>query len=187
MKVCVDFDDLCDNVITESVAVLSEVKAATPAFKATLFTIPQRITDDNIKRVKEVGEGWLQLAPHGWRHTRGECLSWNSDEARAKIELARDRGIDAPIFRAPAWLIDKDTYDACGELNYIVASHVDFRIPQTGQLEYIYNDTPPGITTIHGHLTPVAGNFILDLKDKGVLTFDSEAQFVYPQDIACVF
>src|SRR3972149_1329288 len=153
MRYCVDFDDLCDNVITESIAVLSDIKAACPEFKATIFTIPQRITDDNIWRIKGIGFGWLQLAPHGWRHTRGECLSWTDDEARAKLIAAKDRGIDAPIFRAPAWLIDKDTYDACGALNYIVAAHIDFRISGTGVPEYIYNSHIPGVKTIHGHLT----------------------------------
>lgn len=187
MRYCVDFDDLTDSTATPGLEVLSEIKLACPDFKVTLFAIPQRLTDSTIAKVKEVGAGWIQLAPHGWRHTRGECLSWNDEEARSKIELAAARGIDAPVFRAPAWLLDAHTYEACRQLKYVVASHCQFRVPNTNVPEYIYNYSTNGWIGVHGHLTPVANNFILKMRDEGKLTFARNATFAYPQDLAEVF
>jgi len=185
---CVDVDDFCDATVAE-LQMLTELKDQLPELKVTLFTIPQRTSDATIKKAKGLGD-WLQLAPHGWRHTKGECLSWTDDEAREKITLARDRGIDAPLFRAPAWLLDADVYTACKDLNYAVASHKTFRIPNTGVREYVYNMRWPGMKkfrSIHGHVTPVMGNYIRDMMTKGMFDLPAESTFVFPQEVAtCV-
>ena len=170
----VDFDDLCDNVV-ETLGTVEKCKEKWPDFQCTLFAIPARLSVGNIAVAKELDEkyggGWLALAPHGYFHTRGECLGWTKQEAIDKIMMAKEMGIDAPIFRAPAWLLDVDVYRACEELGYVVASHGEFRIPvrNRGDLgpvrEYVYNDVrlrKKGTRAIHGHLTNVSGNWIED-------------------------
>ena len=179
---CVDFDDLCD-ATADKLSILCKLKEKYEDFKVTLYVIPIRTSAKTIAEAKALGD-WLQLAPHGWRHTRGECLSWTDEEAKEKIELARDMGIDAPIFRAPAWLIDYDTYLACNSLSYTIASHKMFRIPNTETPEYIYNIASKIYRGVHGHLTPVQNNQIDKMLDFGSLSFKSDAKFVWPQDVA---
>ena len=188
--VVIDFDDLCDHTV-DTLDILCALRAKHPNFKATVFAIPARCSPETIAKVTQanelVGEKWLQAAPHGWRHTRGECLSWTDQEAEEKISLAYNLGIDATVFRAPAWLLDAHTYEACKRLGYAVASHDEFRIEGTGAREYIYNHRKKHrkrFIGVHGHLTPVMGNFIRDMLDRGDLTFAPDTSFAFPQDVA---
>ena len=183
----VDFDDLTDATV-DTLDVLLDVKSQYPTFKVTLFTIPRRTSAFTIKQAKSLGD-WVALAPHGWRHTRGECFAWTDDEAHAKILAAKDMGIDAPIFRAPGWCLDGHVYEACRALNYVVASHETFRIPNTGVPEYVYNlhlGKKRGIRSIHGHLTPVAGNFIRDMFKDGRLSFPVKSDFIFAHEAGVV-
>lgn len=193
----VDFDDLCDAVILQNHGdrtiylcdFLDKWKESTPNLKLVLYTIPRRISKEHL-RVFKLNYDWVKLAPHGWEHTRGECLSWTSEEAKDKIKMARDMGIDAPIFRAPGWLLDGEVYMACHELGYTVASHSIFRVPNTGVREYVYNmhegANPMRTRRIHGHLTPVSDNHIYDMHRDGWLKFKPKDEFVWPWEVATV-
>lgn len=176
---CVDFDDYCDGTV-DKLDILRDWKRAYPALKVTLFAIPARCSAETIAAAKDLGD-WVQLAPHGWRHTKGECLAWSDDEAEARIVEAARRGIDARVFRAPAWLLDGDTYEACKRLGYVVATHRVFRVANTGAKEYVYNMPHEGVKSVHGHLTPVCGNYI---DDKPAQPFPTNAAFIFPQDVA---
>ncbi len=179
----VDFDDFCDATVDE-LEVLKGLKQKYPTFTCTLFTIPSRTSPSTVDAAKQLGD-WIKLAPHGYFHTKGECLGWTEDEAMYKIECGRDAGLDEKCFRAPAWLLDSNTYTACDRMGYVVASDVDFRIPSTRRdtypREYIYN-TPigrfKGTRSVHGHLTPVAGNYIKDMLDDGRLAFGKKHKFL---------
>jgi len=184
----VDFDDYCDNTMSDTIGPLIQLKEKYPKLKVTLFTIPSRTSQAAIAAAKALG-GWVQLAPHGYFHTRGECLAWDDEEAFKKITVAKEMGIDAPIFRAPAWLLDGDTYIACRELDMAVASHNLFRIPQTGVPEYIYNlvgGRKKGTRPVHGHVSPVSGNFIRDMIKDGRLSFPNKADFLFCHEAAVV-
>ncbi len=182
----VDFDDLCDATSME-VDCLKGLKDIYEDFTCTLFTIPQKTSDKTIKEVKAVGD-WIKLAPHGWWHTRGECLAWNKEKTVKVLERCKDRGIDSSIFRAPAWLLDGEVYEGCLEMGYVVASHKDFRIPNTTAREYVYNDVrmrAKGTRGVHGHLTPVSGNYIGDMDKDGRLAFGGNAKrrrFMFAED-----
>lgn len=182
---CVDFDDMCSAVMYH-LDILLAIKQRTPKFKATLFTIPKRITSAEVDELKQ--HSWLALAPHGWRHTKGECLAWTSDEAKDKLLMSAELGIDAPIFKAPAWLVDGETYEACRELNYAVASHHTFRVPHTGVPEYIYSiRNKHKCRGIHAHLTKCAGlRTIKDLYLANELTFDDSIEFYFAHEVAQV-
>lgn len=179
---CVDFDDLCDQTM-DRIPTLLELKQKYENFRVTLFTIPMRISDENIKQLEQYKD-WMQLAPHGWRHTRGECLAWNADEAKAKIEAAWELGIDAPVFRAPGWLLDGDVYQACQELGYVVASHNVYRVPNTGVPEYVYNiRRGRSFKAVHGHLTDCGFNYIQHMQEAGDLILPNYV-FRFPQELA---
>ena len=128
---------------------------------------------------------WIKLAPHGYFHTRGECFAWTDTEAEEKIKRARDAGISERVFRAPGWLLDANIYDACDRLDYVVASHADFRVPDTRRTsrpkEYVYNAVTlraKGTRGVHGHLTPVSGNYIKDMWEDGRLGFGKRHKFI---------
>lgn len=182
---CVDFDDLCDNCAKDAYAYLITLHDRYPNLKVTLYTIPQRTSDATIEEFKSLP--WVMLAPHGWRHTRGECLAWSQDEATDKIMLANERGIDAPIFRAPAWLLDREVYAACSHLGYVVADHKDMRLNHLDVNVYTYNShlgKKGRVRGIHGHLTPVCDNYIGDMLEDGRLNLGDAPTFVWPWDVA---
>lgn len=182
---CVEFDDLCDTVADRSLEQLLIIKQKYPQFVCTLFTIPNRTSDDTLEKFK--AHPWIALAPHGWHHTRGECLTWPYHEAEAKILLARKRGIDAPAFRAPAWLINRATYEVCRDHNITVCDHLDNFLKVLDTKVYRYNDPAwrkPKIRPIHGHLTDSTAieNFIGNMLTDGRLSFAAKSEFVYPWD-----
>lgn len=169
-EVIVDFDDYCDATF-HTLSLLEDLKLSNPTFKVTLFTIPMRCAPETIHAAKTLdqkyGGNWLQLAPHGWRHTRGECLAWTSEEAEDKITRAANMGIDAPIFRAPAWLLNDETGEACAKMKYA-----------------LYNPGVMGIKNyVHGHLTNVLDNNIYDMLVSGRLSFTPDNIFQWPQEV----
>jgi len=187
----IDFDDYCDNTVS-CLYILEEIKNKYPDFKCTLFTIPSRCNMTTIDRAKSLGD-WIALAPHGYFHTKGECLGWTAEETVDKIRLAAAAGIDAPIFKAPAWLLDAEVYEACKQLDYVVASHKDFRIPFSNRLvagpvkEYVYN--APNLRlkwtrSIHGHVSNVSGNWIKDMWEDGRISFREGAKFIHTWEAA---
>lgn len=191
----VDFDDFCDNTVDELDS-LSELKDKYPELVCTLFTIPSRTSPSTIAKAKALGD-WVKLAPHGYFHTKGECIAWTDTEAVDKIAAARAMGIDEECFRAPAWLLDDDTYSACGRMGYVLATHREFRIPRsrrTNQIyggggihEYVYNapwGRERGTRAVHGHLTPVSGNYIKDMLADGRLAFRNKCKFMTCVDAA---
>jgi len=181
--ICLDFDDLCDNTI-ETLDLVDDLARKYDNFKCTLFAIPARMSPRSVSSALSIPG--VQLAPHGWRHTKGECLGWTDIEAKEKIEAAAAMGIDAPVFRAPAWLLDKDVYDACEELGYVVASHNVFRVPMTEVREYVYNIDSVIYKAVHGHLSHVCDNYIEDMVNDGRLRFGEDDIFAYPQDLATI-
>lgn len=181
----VEFDDLCDATVG-TLDTLKAIKDKEPNFRCTLFTIPRRTSIETLQKAKDLGD-WLYLAPHGWRHTRGECLGWSKDEALAKISLAKAMGIDYPCFKAPAWLIDVEIYDACEELGYVVCDHKDFYEPGHPARVYRYNDhtnRAKKTTPIHGHLTNCMDNWIEDMAKDGRLSFATGSTFLTPVEAA---
>lgn len=186
--ICLDFDDYCDATAPE-LAKLDELKVKCPNLVVTLFTIPKRTSQAAIDEARS--RDWIHLAPHGWRHTRGECLSWTQYEASDKINLAASMGIDTPIFKAPAWLIDGEVYKACADLSYSIASHTTFRLKHTRVPEYIYNLRIPGhkwYGAVHGHLTntPAVTNYIDNMLNRGELNFHADTKFLTCTELAKV-
>lgn len=177
----VDFDDLCDNTSEVTYDMIRKVKDEYPDFKCTLFTIPQRTSDKVIEKFKQLN--YVLLCPHGYEHTKGECLGWTDEEAIDKINLAKDRGIDGKAFRPPAWLCDEYLYKACKELDYVICTHKDNRYNIPDVKEYVYNDPSKRLKwtrSIHGHASNVCDNYIVDMYNDSRLSFSpKERMFLY--------
>lgn len=153
-----DFDDLCDtNDPYDTLLVMHE---RDPGFKVTLFAIPTRCSDALLKKYEAI-RGWCALGVHGWRHARHECLGWTSEETQHKLKKSTEMYPHfAPIFKAPNWEIDYETYKGCRESGFAVADHIrNIEILPPGQPHYIYNIRLRGdrFTRLHGHIQPWNG------------------------------
>lgn len=170
--IVMDFDDYC-NATVSKLPDLYRLKEKMPNLLVTLFTVPGKCSPATIATVKQ--HDWITLGMHGWRHTLGECWSWTSEEAAAKMKLALEMGIDGRVFRAPHWIIDAETYYAAKDLDWVIADHKDFRVLNSGCRVYTYNKPVwnPRYARIHGHLPNVCGNGISEAFGRFVFAPDS--------------
>lgn len=148
-----DFDDLCDT--NDPYDALVKLHDRDPGFKVTLFAIPTRCSPELLAKYADISD-WCQLAVHGWRHARHECLGWTSEETQEKLakSLAIYPGF-VRLFKAPCWEIDKETYAGCKQAGFAVADHIrNIEILPHGQPHYIYNLRlrDDHYTRLHGHI-----------------------------------
>src|SRR5258705_6400499 len=120
--------------------------------------------------------GWIQLAVHGWRHARHECLGWTSEETEDKLgrALAIYPGF-AKVFKAPNWEIDLETYAGCDKAGFAVADHIrNIEILPHKQLHYIYNIRLRNdrFKRLHGHIQPWAGTGLTEKADESGINPD---------------
>jgi hypothetical protein len=176
--VVMDFDDLCDNTV-DNLDYLCLLKPLMPNLKVTLFAIPARCSPATIAAAKSLGP-WVSLGMHGWQHTLGECLSWTSEDAIARMQAAAAMGIDGGVFRAPKWVVDAEIYYAAKAMDWIIADHKDFRVLGSGARTYTYNQPlrDPKVIRVHGHLPNVANNGIADHFDDFVFKPETEFKFI---------
>ena len=161
--IVVDIDDLCDQY--DPLDPLKEIKDKVPDFKATMFAIPSRCSDKLLKRYMDQDE-WLHLGMHGWIHTRGECLSWNPDEAHDKIMKAIGMGYEE-AFKAPHWIITPMIYSACAKLKMPVADHMNYRCEiANGPPTYTFNDPDLPYKAFHFHTWDTMANGIAECKSE---------------------
>jgi hypothetical protein len=144
------------------------MKERDPNFKVTLFAIPTRCGDQLLGSYDQ-HKSWIELAVHGWRHARHECLGWTSEETVEKLSRSLDiyQGF-APIFKAPNWEIDNEVYAGCKSAGFAVADHIrNIEILPPQQPNYIYNlrlrnDT---FSRLHGHIQPWGGTGLTENGD----------------------
>lgn len=153
-----DFDDLCDG--NDHWDILQRLKEKNPAVKATLFAIPTRCSDA-LYRKFDAAKDWIELAIHGWRHARHECLAWTSEETVDKLGAACTiyPGF-AKVFKAPNWETCDELYQGCNEAGVAIADHIrNIEILPAGVKHYIYNLRlrNDAYRRVHGHLQPWAG------------------------------
>jgi hypothetical protein len=99
----VEADDFQDKYDRNGLEMLFYWKTKYPKFKITLFTIPNK-TSDEMLRLMNSHKDWIELAWHGWDHDSNyECWEWDYDKTRAlRARLGRDYKL---IFKAPGWMI----------------------------------------------------------------------------------
>lgn len=144
--------------------VLVELKAANPAFKATLFSIPGEMT-------MELGswaidnKDWVELAYHGFFHLSNyECEKITYDEfanAMSLLENTLVNDIFVKGFKAPGWQISNDVYEWLYDNDFWVADQAynNDRRPK-GLPVYLLNDD-----SYHTHTWNCVGNGVYELFD----------------------
>lgn len=171
-RAILDLDDLADE--WDPYEMLMTLKESDPAFKITLFTIPRRCSKALIKKYKQHSD-WIELAMHGWWHTTGETLSWTPEEAKAKMEMALDQGIDGRGFKAPKWILSDVARQAAVDLGWYISDHKTsrFRPLLEGERRYITDlrlrSQVGKEVRLHGHTRNVSGNGIEEVFNMFVL------------------
>ena len=176
-----DLDDLCD--YWDPYDLLLQWKAENPNGKVTLFTIPKRCSPALLARYRALP--WVELAVHGWWHQTGECLAWTSEDTAARLRWCRDEGY-APGFKAPGWLMTRETIDGCNEAGFWVAGHAEHRkLWQPGDVNYVYNRRrrTDDWTPMHGHTHNTMGNGIEEAFGRFCVPRETEFKFV--SEVVC--
>ena len=144
----VDVDDL---VHPSQLAAFDEIRAARPDFHVTLYSVPNRLG-----QVFDLTQDhpWATFAIHGFEHTHFECLTWTYDEACRLLDLSLSMGY-APIFKAPNWVLDVETEQACKTLGIILHHHETYRPATTGLRCYRAGGNRQH-HNLHTHISPNA-------------------------------
>lgn len=170
----VDLDDF--HASNHGLYLLSRLKEANPAFKATLFAVPALGSAAFWDSIPD----WLELAVHGWRHeTPVECIDWPREAMEGVIAskpAAFVRG-----FKAPGWQISDGCYEALDEAGWWVADQP-------------YNDDrrPAGLRVHrlgdgdhwHGHVQDVCGNGLAECFDVLLARVRAADSFQFISEVA---
>jgi hypothetical protein len=169
--IIVDLDDFADNRASlEAIVLLDDIQQLVPTFKATLFTIPARVTREFVVWIKRT-RPWLELAGHGWAHTVNvETKYWSELQMLDCLDWTINRGIEARGWKAPGWQISAGCYDALTKRGYWVADQTynDSRRPKDLPAYCITERNEPSIRgrdiatyygdrAIHGHIGHLNG------------------------------
>ena len=110
----VEADDFQDKYDRNGLEMLFYWKAKYPKFKISLFTIPNRISEEMLELLSDHTD-WLEFLVHGWDHESNfECYEWDYQKAKDLIHRVYtkgnpvkygDRGAFEKFFKAPGWSI----------------------------------------------------------------------------------
>jgi hypothetical protein len=149
-----DVDDFCDTY--DCLAEMDTLRAAYPQFRATLFTVPARTSDQLLAFA--AARPWLELGVHGSTHEPNE-------ELRSLTPMQLHRALRAvgpqyaKVFRPPGWYIAPAHVSVLSSLGYAVALHTR-DVPVLGPLckhgFYACDDRPHW----HGHTHNVCNNWL---------------------------
>ena len=164
-----DFDDL--SFTKPGIEYLHKMKEHYPDFRCTAFTpafdIGVFMKKVSIEKFKQWGEllqetkDWIEIAPHGFAHLRGECLTDDRQKWETLLNAIEHTfeqiGVDfVKVFKAPYWEISKVGEEILKERGYVLA--IDRNNPKTltDIPTYVWNwsidEMPiPKYHTIKGH------------------------------------
>lgn len=125
--IIIDMDDFgCNHEISDMCQshdcrdVLLQFKEANPAFKATLFAIPNEMTTELLDWSWRERD-WIELAVHGFKHDSNyECENITDEHFGDNMQRYQDRLISphwtdtkyfVKGFKAPGWMISDGVYD----------------------------------------------------------------------------
>ena len=154
----VDFDDF--NESNHRLDLLEKLHEKLPGFKVTLFTIPEPNTVGFLLKVADLD--WVQMVPHGWRHSFLECAGWSKERALTYLNMCDDLRVFKKGFKAPYWETSNGLYEALLEKKYWIADHDRNDGIRPGDLP-VYK---VGVNSSHGHIQDVCGNGLEETFDK---------------------
>lgn len=109
----VEADDFCDRWDRNGLNFLLAWKAKYPKFKITLYTIPNRTSQQMLNLLEPYLGYWIELAVHGWDHESNfECYGWDYEKTKMfmdRVDKMRTSYLMKPAytknFKAPGWTI----------------------------------------------------------------------------------
>lgn len=108
----VEADDFQDKYDRNGLEMLFYWKAKYPKFKITLFTIPNKTSQEMMNLIGKHSD-WIELAVHGWDHDSNyECWGWDYQKTRdliARLYRFGPQNAYVNIFKAPGWMITDKT------------------------------------------------------------------------------
>lgn len=152
----VDFDDLCDKF--DPWDELVALKERFPSLKVTLFAIPALCSDELLAKYGALD--WVELGVHGYYHSPRECMAWDYEESKAKLEEVMSWWPGAKLFKAPGWLASEPLYEYLQDEGWMIADnleHADSWLKFGVEARYVYNANFK-IEPVHGHTRDVCGN-----------------------------
>lgn len=176
-ELVVDVDDFHQD--NHGLELLDRIKREVPAFRATLFAVVGRCSQEFLDAEWRPRSSWLELACHGWIHeTPRECETWDRSESSAYLDTVDDswrseyyvRG-----FRAPGWQISDEMYEELLARGWWVADqrHNNGRRP-LGLRTYLHG---PELGRFHYHVQDVCGNGLAESLSE-ILALAGEFRFV---------
>lgn len=111
----VEADDFQDKYNRNGLNFLFYWKAKYPKFKITLFTIPNRTSEEFLALIMKHSD-WIELAVHGWDHEPNfECYGWDYEKCKSFMHRTYKMGAEGSrtykkIFKAPGWTITGQEY-----------------------------------------------------------------------------
>ena len=190
-----DFDDFI--MTRPGFEYLEKMKEHFPDFKCTLFTpafnlklLTKQVTVDKFKDWAKLvnKQDWIEIAPHGFSHSRGEMLETRKERLEIII-----KAIEAifnqvefnwiKVFKAPFWEISKEAEEVLKERGYTLA--IDRNNPkiQTDIPTYVFNwsiDEPvPTYPTVKGHGHMHLTNNGLDSCLPNMLKIPTNSEFIF--------
>lgn len=193
-KFILDFDDLMP--IIPGIDALFILKEHYPNFKCTCFTpaFSSSVWKNqlSVKKLKEWFKvihqyNWIEIAPHGFVHEKGECMISDKKSAIKMIDVIervfKESGTPfVKVFKAPFWQMSKEFEEALFEKGYTVAIDRNNPIFYTEAPKYIWSwsiDEPlPKYHTIKGHGHLHGTNNGLDVCLSNLLKIPTDSEFL---------
>ena len=110
----VEADDFQDKYDRNGLEMLFYWKTKYPKFKISLFTIPNKTSNEMLRLLQNHGD-WIELLWHGWDHDSNyECWEWDYEKTKSlghrlytKVGEHEER-MYKKFFKAPGWMISGD-------------------------------------------------------------------------------
>lgn len=190
MKYIMDLDDYSDQY--NCLPWLLKMKELLPNLKVTLFTIPNKISDELLEQTLQYK--WIQLAIHGFDHISNyECAKMSGEDFAAKVEKIKHMEAYVRGFKAPGWQINQNIMQVLKDWGWWLAvQYSDGRM--NGDINgpyqpkvipdlkfYAINELYGYYKAIHGHTWECCGNGPEDLQQR-LVNMPKETEFVFIND-----
>jgi len=197
-----DADDFSS--IRPGYELLLRLKEHFPKFKITLFTpafhIKYFLKDVPMTKLEKWGRmvqeesDWLEIAPHGFAHLRGEWMT--NDRKQIDMQLNAMENVFKRIglkiikvFKAPFWEYTEEVEKALLDRGYILAIDRNNPVVRTDIKTYAWNwsiDEPiPKYHTIKGHAHIWGTNNGIDKCFANLLKIPQDSEFKFISEFLC--
>lgn len=203
----VEADDFQDRWDRNGLNFLFAWKAKYPKFKITLYTIPNRTSQQLLELISPHSD-WIELAVHGWDHESNfECFGWDYDRTKMfmhrvyKMVDGHGMKMYTKNFKAPGWMITPNlggypanptdpitndvqgVYKALTDMNYIICDRHYNKPARPENAQIICIDCNPDLVHFHTWNVPSADpngrNGFQDIEERFGVPWDENTEFYF--------